>query len=580
MRSDHISRSGISLFAIFKKALPLLQHMHGDRATWRKDLASGICLAFFLAPQSMACAQLAGLPPHYGLYAAFLPPIIAGFLGRCPQLHTGPVAIHSLMTFAVLSAMPGLTGHSSLYIEYAMALALLSGIILFIFGIFRLSAIANLLSYPVIIGFINAAVLVIIATQIGLVAQLPVKPDSLFVTNFFFQCGHLQTADLASLYFAISTLIAVILLRRFFPGFPGIMVVIPCSIVISAMLKYESCYNGIVVGPIPIGLPAFHWPALTPAAWLRLVPAAAVIAAIGFVEVLSITKMINNKTGQRLYFNHELVAQGAASITSGLMQGYPVSGSFSRSALNLYMGATTGWANVTSGLVIAIILLWCTSLLYHLPKAVLAAIIMIAAGSLLNLKAMWQVCRGNRTDAITVWLTFVATLAFAPHITKSILIGVVFAVSTQMYRLMKPKISRLGRFHDGTLRDAQWHGLATDPRILVLRFDGRLVFANAAHFDEKAREAIAAAPDLQAFLLDASGINEMDETGLEMLQRLFYDLHARGLRIVVGRLRARFKEDFNRAGLYELVGDKNFFTTTESALSNIEQWLDQYDWKI
>jgi SulP family sulfate permease len=557
-----------------RHVVPLLDCWPRGAGAWRADIVAGATVALFLVPQAMAYAQLAGLPAHYGLYAAWLPPIITGFLGRCPQLHTGPVAIQSLMTLAVLTALPGLVVGTAAYAEHAMALALLSGAILLLLGLLRLASLVNLLSHPVIVGFTNAAALVILASQVNQVLQLPMGHGTFFAADFVRMLHRLPDASLPSLGFAIGTLAAVVLMKRLCPRCPGILLAVVLATLVSAWTGYEACWGGAVVGDIPSGIPSPHFPRIEPGAWMSLLPAAGIVAMVGFVEVLSICKVIAVKTRQRQDFNQELVAQGLASLAGGLVRSYPVSGSFSRSAVSLYTGTRTGLASVVSGLVVAAVLLWCTPALHHLPRAVLGAVIMLAVSGLLDFPAMLRIGRAGRADAAAVWLTFVATLLLAPHITHSILIGALFAIAVQIYRLMTPHVARLARHPDGTLRDARRHGLPLDPRILALRFDGRLIFTNASHFEDRLIEARSETPGMRAFLLDAEAINDLDASGEEMLRRVFQELHAEGCRVVVARLRGRARDIFARTGLDRLVGAPNLVASPEAALTMLEAWLD------
>jgi SulP family sulfate permease len=562
------------IFRRLLRLIPLLANRPRGTGAWRADIVAGATVALFLVPQSMAYAQLAGLPPHYGLYAAWFPPIIAGIFGRCPQLHTGPVAIQSLVTLAVLTALPGLAVGTAPYVEHAMALALLSGAVLLLLGLLRLAALANLLSHPVIVGFTNAAALVILASQVNQVLQLPMGRTDCFAVDFVRMLRSLPDASLSSLGFATGTIVTVVLMKRLCPRCPSILLAVGLTTILSAWMGYEARWGGAVVGGIPSGLPALCFPRIDPGAWLRLLPGAGIVAMVGFVEVLSICKVMAVKTRQSQDFNQELVSQGLASLVGGCVRSYPVSGSFSRSAINLYIGTRTGVANVVSGLVVAAVLLWCTPALYHLPRAVLGALIMLAVGGLVDFPAMQRIGRASRADAAAVWLTFGATLLLAPHITHSILIGALFAIGVQIYRLMTPHVARLARHPDGTLRDARRHGLPVDPRILALRFDGRLIFTNASHFEERFIEARSETPGMRAFLLNAEAINDLDASGEEMLRRVFQELQADGCRVVVARLRGRARDIFARTGLDLLVGANNLAASPEAGLTMIEDWLE------
>jgi len=287
------------------------------------------------------------------------------------------------------------------------------------------------------------------------------------------------------------------------------------------------------------------------------------------MEAISIAKAMATKTRQKLDANQELIGQGLGNIAGCLSQSYPTSGSFSRSAVNINAGAVTGFSSVVTSAIVMVTLMWLTPLLYHLPQATLAAVIMLAVVGLINVKAIRHAWKAQRQDGIVAIVSFVLTLAFAPHLDKGILIGAGLALILYLYRTMQPRVAVLARHPDGTLRDAEMFGLDTCENIAVIRFDGSLYFANTSYFEDRVQERIAAKPDLKHVIVIGEGINQVDATGEEMLSHLSERLHAAGIEILFAGLKKQVMDVFERTGLYQSLGAERFFRTEEQALDHV-----------
>jgi len=286
--------------------------------------------------------------------------------------------------------------------------------------------------------------------------------------------------------------------------------------------------GGEVVGRVPAGIPA---PALPQFEWdtlIKLLPTALIIALVGFMEAISIAKSMATRTKQRIDPNQELVGQGLANIVGSVFQAFPVSGSFSRSAVNLAAGAVSGMSSVVAGAIVLVTLLLFTPLLYHLPQAALAAIIMLAVFNLVNLPALLHAWKAHRHDGIAAVVTFLATLSFAPHLDNGILIGAALAIVLYLYRTMRPRVAVLGRHPDGTLRDAHLFGLPTSERLIAIRFDGSLFFANVPYFEDVILDQAAKHPQARYILIVGDAINELDASGEEMIRHLARRLQDNG----------------------------------------------------
>lgn len=545
-----------------------------NKDTVRADIMAGVTVALVLVPQSMAYAQLAGLPVYYGLYASFLPPMIAAFFGSSRQLATGPVAVVSLMTAAALEP---LATSPDTYLAYAVLLALMVGLFQMFLGLFKLGVLVDFLSHPVVVGFTNAGALIIATSQLGKVFGVFAERaehhyETVWNTLLAAVEGtHFPTLMMAALAFGIMWGI-----RRFYPALPGVLIAVVVTTVIAWLTDFGTA-GGKVVGTIPDGLPGFAIPTFDLTTVWSLIPAAITISLIGFMEAISIAKAMAARTRQRLNANQELIGQGLSNVVSSVFSGYPVSGSFSRSAVNINAGAITGFSSIVTGLVVAITLIFLTPLLYHLPQATLAAVIIMAVINLIKIEPIIHAWKAQPHDAIVAVVTFVLTLVFAPHLDKGIIVGVLLSLGLFLWRTMRPRFAQLSRYDDGTMRDIRVHPLPTSPVISVVRFDGSLYFASAGYFETKILGVVAANPDLKYIILDGEGINQIDATGEEVLHHLWERLQAQGITLVVARMKKQFMDTIRRTGLREKMGD-NFFSRIGLALNYIWNQLgDSYD---
>ena len=540
-------------------------HELKDPKVLKADLIAGLTVALVLIPQSMAYAQLAGLPPYYGLYASFLPVIIASLMGSSRQVHTGPVAVVSLLTAAALA--PFASGDPAQYAAYAVMLALMVGVFQLSLGLLQLGFFIGFLSHPVVVGFTNGAAIIIATSQLGkLFGVTAERAEHHYDTVWLIIQQAYHHTHMPTVAFSVAALAIMILLKEFAPKIPGVLVAVVVTTIASWLLKYEEL-GGNVVGTIPQGLPAFSFPDIDLQTAGLLLTNAIAIGLIGFTEAISVAKAIAAQTRQRLDANQGLVGQGLANITSSLFSGYAVSGSFSRSAVNLSAGAKTGFAAIASGLLVMVTLLFLTPLLYHLPQPTLAAVIILAVFNLIKFKPIKYAWRVQKHDAIVAVITFILTLWWAPHLEKSILVGVVLSMGLYMYRTMRPRIAVLAMQSDGTLGDAEANILKTCPKIAVLRFDGSLFFANTGYFEEKVLERVASKPDLKFIIIDAEGINEIDATGEEMLHQLAVRLHSLGIEFLFCRIKKQVMDVFLRTGFASDAWLDHFCHTEQQAIN-------------
>ncbi len=564
-------RQANSSWTRFLPFLTWLPNMNRD--TLKADFIAGLTVALVAIPQSLAYAQLAGVPAYYGLYAALLPVIIGALLGSSPALSTGPVAMTSLLTAASVMTLAAY-GTEQFY-TYVILMALLSGLIQIGLGLGRMGMLINFLSYPVLRGFINAAAIIIGLSQLPAMLGLKLKNSTHFLSDVLHVIEHANLMHTPSLVFGVGALVSLALMKKFTPKLPGVLIVVAVGTFISYLVGFKAD-GGTVVGTIPQGLPSFSMPEVDWQASMQMLPSAFVIAIISFMEAMSSSKIIAIRTRTRWDENQELIGQGVAKVVAAFNHSMPVSGSFSRSALNLASGAKTGMASVFSALLVLLVLLFFTSLLYHLPKPILAAVIMMAVFSLLNFQTIKDAWVANKLDGVAAVVTFIATLLFAPNIQNGILTGIILSLMLFLYRTMKPRIVILGQDQHGVLRNARRFNLPRlHPHVTAIRFDGQLYFANVSYFEESILYLVGNDPDLKVILVVCSGINGLDASGVEMLRNLLERLGQAGITLTFSSMKESVADVMQRTGLLEKIGSENIFISERNAIELISERLGE-----
>lgn len=531
----------------------------GRLGVLRADVIAGLTVATILMPQAMAYAELAGLPAVYGLYAAFLPPAVAALFGSSRHLSTGPVAIASLISATTVLGLAPEGGE--LYIAYSLALGLLVGLIRIALGVLRLGWLIDLLSGPVVVGFTNAAAFIIVISQLHKVFGVEAQ-----------QGGHLLAAlrviEVALLEVHWPTLGMTVLaggllvvLRRVRWELPSMLT----TLVVTTLVSWLVGFSGEVVGEIPRGLPRLLVPDLDVEILSQLFVGALTLTMLGLMEAMAIAKTLAARTRQHLDINRELIGQGMANVVGGFFQSYATSGSFSRSAVNYESGARTGFASVVASLVIAATLLWLTPLLYYLPQATLAVVIIAAVVGLVRIQPLVTAWRVRAFDGLIGAATFVGTLALAPDLHLGVGLGVGASLVLYFYRTMRPRVVFLARHLDGTMRGSD-EGLRPDQQLAIMRFDGQLYFGSSRYFEDKVLETIASAPELRYLILDANGINRIDASGEQALRNVVERLREVGLDLYFTRAKRQLTDALERSGLMEQIGRDHFFRWNQHAL--------------
>jgi len=552
----------------FTKFFSAFTKLHkASNGTIRQDLIAGITVSLVAIPQSLAYAQLAGVPAYYGLYAALIPTIIGALFGSSRQHSTGPVAMTSLLTAA--SVAPFAAHGSEMFYAYVILLALLSGMFQVLFGTLRMGVLLNFISNPVLMGFINAAAIIIGLSQIPTLLGISATQSEHFLIDIWQVFSHIDTMHGVSVAFGLSAIMLLLVFKKFAPKLPGVLITVILLTFISYMIGYPDM-GGKVVGLVPQGLPSLSLPMLDWHATMMLLPAAFIIALISFMEAMSSAKVIAINTRQPWDENKELVAQGLAKIAAAFSHSMPVSGSFSRSALNLATNAQTAFSSVVSAIFVLLTLLFFTSLLFNLPKPVLAAVIIMAVIGLINFRAIINAWRASRDDGISAIVTFLTTLAFAPNIQNGIIIGIILSLALLLYRMMKPRIAGLGVHGDGILRDAHRHNLPPlHPRLGAIRYDGALRFMNVSYFEDALLTFERENPTVRYILVKCNGINYLDASGVEMLFSLVSRFKINGITLGFSGLKKQVQEVMDRTALTPFIGLDNIFKTDQDAFDKL-----------
>ena len=524
-------------------SLPILEWgRRYDRDTLVSDLVAAIIVTMMLIPQSLAYALLAGLPPEIGLYASVAPLLLYAVFGTSRVLAVGPVAVVSLMTAAAIGehAVAG----SPQYWAVAITLAFLSGVMLLIMGVLRLGFLANFLSHPVISGFISASGLLIAASQLK--TLLGVKAEGHNVIDLaqalISQLPHIHVLTLVVGVLATAFLFWVrkglkpLLIRM---GFNARLADVlakagpVAAIAVTALLAWVLDWKGQglrVVGSVPQGLPPLTLPLWDLALWQSLAMPALLISVVGFVESVSVGQTLAAKRRQRIEPNQELVALGASNLSAAFTGGFPVTGGFARSVVNFDAGAQTPAAGVYTALGITLASLFLTPALYFLPQATLSATIIVAVLSLVDLGMLKRTWAYSRTDFLAALATLLMTLVQGVEV--GLVVGVAVSLVLFLYRTSRPHIAEVGQV-PGTehFRNVLRHHVATSPRLVSLRVDESLYFANARALEDRINDLVAERPALKHVVLQCSAINDIDASALESLEAIDHRLRDAGLRL-------------------------------------------------
>ncbi len=504
-----------------------------NKSKFRCDLVASISVAVLLVPQAMAYALLAGVPPIYGLYTALIPLAVYAVLGSTPQLSVGPVAVSALLVLAGLSklAEPG----TAEYISLAITCGLLIGFIQVVLSLLRMGFLANFLSHPVIAGFTSAAAIIISITQLKDVFGIALPSDSNIPETISHIANNIASTNMYTLSIALAAMLVIFILKKLNKALPGTLVAVVLATIGAYYMGLES--KGVsLVKDVPSGLPSIILPDLRLETIRMLIPTLITVTIVGIVESISIAKALEAKhKNYTIRPNQELLALGASKILGSFFQAIPSSASFSRSALNSDSGAKTTFSSVFAALIVALVLLFFTPLFYYLPKAVLAAIIILSVISLFDYKEAKNLWKTHKKDFIVMAVTFVSCFAFG--IDHGVFIGVALSVFAILWKTSRPHIATLGNipgttFYRNLERFEETECLEDG---LILRFDEQLYFGNASFFKQRIFKLATQDENdnVNKVLLDASNISSIDSSGIHALRDLDNSLKASGIDLYI-----------------------------------------------
>jgi len=560
---------------MFKKLLP--DWLKQYQSTWLAgDVIAGAIVTVMLIPQSLAYAMLAGLPPQAGLYASLLPIFAYALFGSSMTLAVGPVAVASLMTATALA--PLAIAGSIDYAALAVILALLSGVMLFVFGVLRLGFLAYFLSHPVISGFISGSAVIIAIGQLKYIFGIQIPRGGIITTLHGLIVG-LPTLNISTTLLGCGALLFLFFARSYLATVlkhiglsaksadlatklaPMLVVIVATLIVQLGQLDQQELVS--VVGSVPSGLPSLTIPTIewhdVQALWLP----ALLISLVGFVESVSVAQSLALKRNQRITPNKELLGIGAANIASALSGGYPVTGGFARSVVNFSAGANTPAAGVVSAILMAVVVAVATSWFYYLPHAVLAATIIVAVIGLIDFKTLQQSWHYDRADAISLILTFFGVIFLG--VEEGIVIGVVLSLAVVVWRSSRPHMAVVGRV-PGTehFRNIDRHDVELVNGLIALRIDESIYFANAQVLEDKIESLVAESTDTRAVLLIMSAVNQLDSTALGMLDELERNLQAKDISLQFAEIKGPVLDRLHTTDLGQRMHDRIFLSTHQA----------------
>ncbi len=540
-----------------------------QRPDFRFDLAAGLTVGVMLIPQGMAYAMIAGLPPVYGLYASTLPAMVYAWFGTSRHLSVGPGALTSLLTAAGIGLIAQ-TGTTE-YLAMVTLLALTVGLIQFTLGFAKLGFLVNFLSNPVFLGFTSAAAILIGLSQLKHILGIRLSKTQHLHEIVMELIPQLTNIHMLTMVTGLMAVIVLFLFQKYIPMFPGALITVFASILITWLLRLDQ--QGMsIVGSIPEGLPTPKFTSFTFENFRILFPTAFAIALVSFMESTAVARAIQARhKNYKLVTDRELISLGLANMSSGLLQSIPVTGGMSRSTVNDQAGARTGMSMIISSILIILTLLFLTPLFYFLPNAILAAVILVAVSSLLKVREAKKLWLLDRKDFWMMMFTFTGTLILG--IGPGIGIGVLLSLAWIIFETSYPHHAELGKVH-GThvFRNVRrFKGLETAEGVLIFRFDAPLFFANIDRFREVLMEYKNRRKDLiHTIIIDMESIHSIDSSALEIFAELVEETGKENIRIVLAEVKGPVRDKFHKSGLTEKIGEKHFFVTVDDAFNAIQ----------
>lgn len=546
-----------------------------SKSDFSGDLKAGATAGIMLIPQGMAYAVIAGVPPIYGLYAGVIPLLIFPLFTSSRHLSVGPVAIDMIVVAAGIGVLTASLGSDA--IGMVILLTMMTGILQFLMGAFRLGSLFNIFSRPVITGFIMAAPIIITLTQLDNLfgVELSGTQNVIFVLVEFFRA--LDTVHMATLYWGLSAIGVLLLFKKFSPKLPG-------SVLLLILGTAVAWFTGIekqevdIVGSIPDGLPPLSFPELSYTSITALIPAALTLALVQFMTITSLGQIFAKRHGYIADSNQELISIGSSNFMGSLFSSLPVSASFSRSAASEQAGAKTAMTNIFAAVIIISTLLFLTPVFYYLPMPILAAIIIVSVFGLIDIEEAKFLARTRKSEGGIAVFTFISTLLIG--IQEGILLGVGASMLLMVYRSSRPNIAELGLMpHTQSYKNLERNSEAVQIKgILLLRLDASFSFMNAEFFrDFILRKSEAQDKETKYVIIDGSSINIMDTTAIDSIVSIIKILHKWDMELYLAGLKGPVRDIVARSGLDEYLGKDHFCSTPHEAVKNILSIMDEKD---
>lgn len=555
-----------------------------ERKNLGGDITAGLIVTVMLIPQSLAYAMLAGLPPEYGLYASIVPLFVYGLLGSSRVLSVGPVAVLSLMTATALA--PFAEPYSEQYIKLALLLAVMTGVIQLVLGAFRAGFVANLLSHPVVAGFITGSSILIVISQLKHIFGVQAAAGHLPYEAVLSLAQALPGTNWVTLAMGAAAIALLVLMRSplrkllkrigLSEGAAQLVSRIgPALLVLAGMgaiffFGLDARFGVKVVGEFPTGLPGLTLPSLDLPVIGALVPAALAIVLAGYVESVSVGRSLGAKRRQTIEPNQELLALGAANVASGFTGGFPVTGGFSRSVVNYDAGANTGLASLITAALIAAIALFLAPMFASLPQVVLAATVIVAVAGLVNFKELLRLWRYSKADGALMGVTIAAVLGLGVEI--GIGVGVGASLLAYIARSSRPHIAVVGRLAGSEhFRNVKRHAVETFPGLLLVRIDESLFFANTRNIVDRLTRQVAEQPELRHIVLIFSAVNSVDASALEALESLAHTLRGLGITLHLAEVKGPVMDRFDKVGFTQHLAPGRVFLSTQRAVQALSE---------
>lgn len=532
-----------------------------------KDLVGGLTVGVMLIPQGMAYAFLAGVPPVYGLYASIVPLLLYILFGTSRYVTIGPAALISLLVLTGLDQL-NITDPEE-YLNAVFLIAMIAGAIQFLMGLMKLGYIVNFISQPVLKGFILGAAFTIMLSQVKHIMGIDAESGGTIKTiaSLF---NNFSSSNFVTMWIGFGSIVFLLLMKRLSKRIPSQLIVVGLGMFFVGFFQLD--LNQVdILGVVPKGMPGFSVPDFDWALIQSLIPVAATIALISFIEVYAIGVSLEDKDkSKNIIPDRELIALGLSKFIGGLFQAFPTSGSFSRSAVNKEAGSKTILAGFYTIILIVLTLLFLTPYFYYLPKAVLGAIIVVAIFGLIEPSYIRRLWKTDKRDLLMFLATALAT--FFIGVQEGIITGVVLSIFLLAYNVSYPHIAEtslikgtksfrnVDRFKDTDVNESA----------LIVRVDAPLTYSNIPHFIKKLKKFEEKKKDLQYVILNASAINNIDSTATEALKEIVKDYNDRNVRFVITNLRGPVRDKFKQSGVFESVGYGNFFSNDYEALKSCE----------